>query len=516
MSDIERFDELHVVSDLHLGGVAPRGGHGDRRIFDADTAGAALAGWIERLAAVDPSRRVGFVINGDFVDFIAAEDARYLDVSGAAVDKLEDAIRDNAAVFAALKHFTARAQGLLVVLLGNHDVEMMLPAARERFLREVCDDAAARARVRFGYDGSGFACVVGDRRVHVTHGNESDSWNTIDARKVQSLVRELEGGRDPRRWVEQNWEPNPGTRLVVELLNSVKSRRPWVDLLKPEKPLLLLKLLLVVARDELTVEQMKIAALNYARAERVRFGNDLLGSDPRPDDAPIDEATAVRKLLADAWDEPAPVDLDADYDEVEREVRQSRSPESLVSATADRPLGFGDMVRDTLFGRSIVPAFRKSLREWLGDDASFDVVLTGKKPERDPVYRWFAEHHAARWPEADILIVGHTHLARAVRVEGPRPWAYYNTGTWIRLMRVDERVMTDDARAQRFYDALRGAREYREIADGDFITQRTTVAVVRDVKGRGVAALGEVAPDPSGGWKLDEWPGSRSTDEVPE
>jgi UDP-2,3-diacylglucosamine pyrophosphatase LpxH len=515
MSDIERFDELHVVSDLHLGGVAPRGGYGDRRIFDAGTAGAALAGWIDRLAATDPSRRVGFVINGDFVDFIAAEDARYLDVSGAAVDKLEDAIRDNPAVFAALKRFTARANASLVVLLGNHDVEMMLPAVRERFLREVCGDDAARARVRFGYDGGGFACAVGDRRVHVTHGNESDSWNTIDARKVQSLVRELDAGRDARRWAEQNWEPNPGTRLVVELLNSVKSRRPWVDLLKPEKPLLLLKLLLVVARDELTTEQMKVAALNYARAERVRFSNDLLGDVPSPD-APIDEAAAVRKLLADVWDEPAPTDLDADYDDIEREVRQSRSPESLVSESADQPLGLPGMVRDTLFGRSIIPAFRKSLREWLGDDLAFDVVLSGNRPERDPVYRWFAEHRAARWPEADILIVGHTHLARAVRVEGPRPWAYYNTGTWIRLMRVDERVLTDDARAQRFYDALRGAREYDEIARGGFITQRTTVAVVRDVKGRGVAALGEVTPDSHGGWKLDEWPGSRSTDEVTE
>ena len=69
------------------------------------------------------------------------------------------------------------------------------------------------------------------------------------------------------------------------------------------------------SREAVLNEQMKIAALNYARAERVRLSNDLLGSDPAPD-APIDEAAVVRQLLADAWDEPATDD--ALYEEIER------------------------------------------------------------------------------------------------------------------------------------------------------------------------------------------------------
>ena len=56
-------DSVYVISDLHLGGVAPRQMFGET---------AALAGFIDGL----PAGRCALVINGDFVDFLAEPPSR--------------------------------------------------------------------------------------------------------------------------------------------------------------------------------------------------------------------------------------------------------------------------------------------------------------------------------------------------------------------------------------------------------------------------------------------------------
>src|SRR3954447_25861409 len=76
--DEKSFSELHCISDLHLGG--PPG----RQIFDQ---GSRLAKLIDYLRTRD-TPRLGLVINGDVVDFLAEEPAAYLDPAQA-IDKLE-------------------------------------------------------------------------------------------------------------------------------------------------------------------------------------------------------------------------------------------------------------------------------------------------------------------------------------------------------------------------------------------------------------------------------------------
>src|SRR5262245_7260241 len=142
------FDRVHVVSDLHLGG---------RPGFQIFNQGAALAGVIDSVAQADSERSVALVLNGDIVDFLAEEPAAYRDPGGA-VSKLERIAADPAfsAVWDALGRFAAKPNRTLVLVLGNHDVELALPAVREWVLRRLSGSPEARARVVFAVDGAGF------------------------------------------------------------------------------------------------------------------------------------------------------------------------------------------------------------------------------------------------------------------------------------------------------------------------------------------------------------------------
>ncbi|MCY2966505.1 MAG: metallophosphoesterase [Planctomycetota bacterium] len=125
VSDPE-FDELYVISDLHMGGKAG---------FQLFNQGKLLSRWIDSLAAVPAAKRVALVINGDMVDFLAEPDATYFDPRGA-VNKLNRIAGDSAfkPVFDSLAKFTGVKNRHLVVTLGNHDLELMLPNVQTQFL----------------------------------------------------------------------------------------------------------------------------------------------------------------------------------------------------------------------------------------------------------------------------------------------------------------------------------------------------------------------------------------------
>src|SRR5690242_9635064 len=115
---MDKLDQLHIVSDLHLGGVQ---GH------QICNQGAALGRVISYLAALPDAGRVGLVLNGDIVDFLASTHAAYFDADGAAA-KLAAIFEDKefAPVWAALAAFVAAPGRVLVLVIGNHDVELAL------------------------------------------------------------------------------------------------------------------------------------------------------------------------------------------------------------------------------------------------------------------------------------------------------------------------------------------------------------------------------------------------------
>lgn len=147
---LPQFDALYVISDLHLGGEA-----GDQ-IFNS---GPELARLIDYLRTRLPTKKLALLINGDFVDFLAENDAKHFDPAGAVAKLNRIATKDEAFqdVFRALKDFARAKDRRLVINLGNHDLELALPWARARLLEILTgNNQEACARITFAFEGMGF------------------------------------------------------------------------------------------------------------------------------------------------------------------------------------------------------------------------------------------------------------------------------------------------------------------------------------------------------------------------
>jgi len=55
-------------------------------------------------------------------------------------------------------------------------------------------------------------------------------------------------------------------------------------------------------------------------------------------------------------------------------------------------------------------------------------------------------------PDIHVVVTGHTHLARAIDLGGGR--LYFNSGTWIRLMRFTDAMLKDGDSFKPIYGAL--------------------------------------------------------------
>ncbi|HEY2737843.1 MAG TPA: metallophosphoesterase, partial [Thermoanaerobaculia bacterium] len=169
MNPVPRFDEVHVISDLHLGGRA------GFQIFNTT---AELVRLIDFLRNESAEKSLALVINGDMVDFLAETPARYFDPLGA-VEKLDNIVFNPvfAPVWEALRQFVRTSNRSLVINLGNHDLELALPWVREHLLDVLADyDLRARGQITLVLDGTGFRCQVGRARILCVHGNEVDPW----------------------------------------------------------------------------------------------------------------------------------------------------------------------------------------------------------------------------------------------------------------------------------------------------------------------------------------------------
>ena len=235
IDDLPAYQAVYVVSDLHLGGYSANYGDQlrDYRIFRESK---ALAGFVNLLAAPEEKVRdrkgyrwqagpIALVLNGDIVDFLADEKATYFDWLNA-VDKLKSAMADaeQKVVWEALRAFVGSGRGDLVLVLGNHDLELALPEPQAHLQHYLSGgDPVQRGRVVFAMDGAGFSCTVGGKRVLCLHGNEADPWNAIDYGRLSLIRRALARGSIERNHkVLRQWIPNAGTQMVIEYMNRVK------------------------------------------------------------------------------------------------------------------------------------------------------------------------------------------------------------------------------------------------------------------------------------------------------
>ncbi len=415
--------KIFVISDLHLGGRAEIG----KRGFRLCTHEAELAGFIDQLTGISAPPLVELVLNGDIVDFLAeetGEDPRWSPFhfpESKALQHFDGIVRRSSIVFDALKRFLAAPGHRLVILPGNHDIELNLPAVRRR-LREA---VGASGPADYEYLTGGEAYLAG-KDLLIEHGNRVDNMNFVD----YSVLRHVCGllSRDLPVKPEARFEPPAGSRMVAEVLNPIKEHYSFIDLLKPEAEAAFPVILALEPgrRGELA----KVAGL-MIKARELR--DRQLARNFESDIAALPSAPSVPKA-------PAPDPLG---DILERTVGRrdfalappSRSGEGVAQISALSMLSsFWTLLtghKDESWQHRLYDLL-DALRAFQGPDC-FD-----RSKESDPVYWKEAQWLGSGEGAVRHVVFGHTHLAKQVQLA---QGYYFNSGTWADLLELPRGIL---------------------------------------------------------------------------
>lgn len=154
------FDELYVVSDIHMGGH--KNGEEDFQIFNQ---GCRLAAFIRHIATYEPGKDLALVLNGDVIDSLAEDDVpAYVTLEAEIANRMMAHLYTDASfkpVWDALAEFVQASHRYLVIIAGNHDIELALPVVEDSIRRHLAADSAeAWGRIHFSTHGSGYTCRV--------------------------------------------------------------------------------------------------------------------------------------------------------------------------------------------------------------------------------------------------------------------------------------------------------------------------------------------------------------------
>jgi UDP-2,3-diacylglucosamine pyrophosphatase LpxH len=386
MSETTR--KIFIISDLHLGGEAEPG----KRGFRICTHETVLAAFIDWLAAMQGAA-IELVINGDVVDFLAEKAdgkepwSAFRFPEQKAVDCLDIIVKRSALVFDALKRFLATGHRL-VILPGNHDIELNLPAVRRRLREHV---GAGRGG-DYEFIAHGEAYRVGD--VLIEHGNRVDDMNFVDYHSLRHLCGLVSRGMAVRD--EFLFDPPAGSKLVAEVINKIKKDYSFIDLLKPEaKAALPVILALEPGRSgELLKIAKALAAAKFRRRQQLRDYNSNIS------------AMEIEPVAVGSEEE---ISL----------LGTARSFASLL-------LG----ARDETWERRLHELF-DALRSFQNAD-SFDRSI-----ETEAAY--YNEARDLAYGPIRHVVFGHTHLAKQVPLPGGG--FYFNCGTWADLLMLPRDIL---------------------------------------------------------------------------
>jgi len=386
-----------VISDLHLGGAS------DFQMCSPDGQKliAEFLEWTARRA--HGGEDVHLVVNGDLVDFLAEVPFRALTVNDSdATRKFAEIVKRTKPVWDGFGA-VASAGARITILLGNHDLELTLPGPSA-----LLHETLGAGRISFLFGGE--ALDLGD--VLIEHGNRCDSWNLVDHDSLRAIRSDISRRFEPL----PVFPAPPGSKLVVDVMNSVKKELRFVDLLKPETDAVLP---LLVALASVSVDQVQLVVDYYREQSRERFDD---GQRPVNRSKVSNVATVVEQPMppgaALALEMLAANDDGVDYRHV----------------GAGGPLDFFHLWktrskerRHEMLGR-LYEAFRYRVAEY-GAAYSIDQ----ERPE------YLKAANASAHAGFKTVVYGHTHLAkRAPLVEGA---TYLNAGTWADLMRIPPGVL---------------------------------------------------------------------------
>lgn len=405
--------ELFVISDLHLGGMAPADGDTDRRGFRLCTQTDELARFFGLVAARRPVQHpIELVINGDFVDFLAQPQSQdpsarwrsFLDDPDDALRTLQEIEKNHVQVFDQLRAVLT-AGHRLTLMLGNHDVELSFPQVR-KWLQVTLGDSSGE-RLRFIYDGEAY--TLG--RLLIEHGNRYDGFNVTDHDGLRRHRSAQSRRQHQQLQKSQQFATPPGSRLVAELMNPLKEKGfSFVDLLKPEVEAVIP--LLLALEPGLVKKAARLAQL------RVQAWQRSPAAPGMPKQSGDISARTVDTVSANPLDDWLGEIL-GNADAGRFMVNLAGVPTGDISA-AHRPLR--------------LVALHLALRR-LEKNRSFD-----RSHETDRHYLEAAL--ALQQSGFDCIAFGHTHLAKQVAL--PHGGVYLNSGTWAELIRLPAACISAD------------------------------------------------------------------------
>jgi UDP-2,3-diacylglucosamine pyrophosphatase LpxH len=401
-----------VVSDLHVGGNSfPMLGRPDY-----------LQDFLEQLAIYVPRRHeeLELVINGDFIDFLAeSPHAAWTATEKSALQKFQAIAKRHPALFGALRKCVSKLPRCTIIL-GNHDIELAYPRVRDELFRELNADAHGVV-----FTTTNEAYRIGG--VLIEHGNRYDPWNAIDHDGLRQIVSASSRGESP----PSDLRVCPGSYLVHEVMNPLKERYHFVDLLKPEDKLVLLLLTTLEPKLKFDLKTVLQAATKYVA---------YVYHDAQQAEG---EAPAERHLIS-AQDstrvnEELPTSVTAAFAD---ELRLEENTRRNVSVVNQLHKLFLKDPTESLYtkleqGELIEPYRLKKLQLALKHKLYNDTTFR-EDDHTGPFAA--AARRMIQSGVASVVIMGHTHLARRVAIDSG--W-YLNTGTWADLIRIDESLLQD-------------------------------------------------------------------------
>lgn len=421
-----------VISDLHLGGRPDSDVGNGSQICHAYRQLKDFIDWLA--ASQEIEGHCELVINGDFVDFLAEDGTEYAvkawtgdqDEVLAKLQWITEQTREGSdrGCFEALHDFVA-AGGDLTILIGNHDVELSLPRVRD-YLEQLLDGGIGRLRLI--YDGE--ALTRGD--LLIEHGNRYDAWNQVDhsaLRQERSMLsRGIAPNEDERR--KRYFRPPAGSLMVTHIINKLKNRYRFVDLLKPETTAVvpLLKHLDQHVEGVLT-NILKLAPLTsigwFVRKGRMKsavmpnHAGNMGGRDSEPADD--DYLAGIYEELGQYLDTG---DLSSDNPNRIRKILEKYAARiegaKLAAGLLDSDQD-GEKLHQALmiWNRDNCFELNKESNEYL--DAAKALIESG---------------------QFSTIVFGHTHLPKDIVLEAANGTTgkYLNTGTWTDVMHLPETI----------------------------------------------------------------------------
>ena len=474
------FDEIHVISDLHMGGRAG---------FQILCKTQRLANFILLLAQQRAQGRLGLVLNGDVFDTLAEDVAGYVAVDDARAT-VERIMEDESflPIWDALAAFVKLPGRSLVIVIGNHDIEIAFPPVQRLVLSRLAgENLEARARIEFSTAGAGFSCQVGGARVYCIHGNEVDAWNYNRYEDLAKVARRMNAGLSLS---QDEWQPNAGTRMVKDVMNAVKRRYAWIDLLKPETAAAVGTLLVLDPS-----QAKKINRLFGIVGERRRATAEVDARLTAEGFRVPNPGTSPTLTLEQALGPHLKQGVGEGVDDMLLAAEQNFGRPARMAAPSEGTLGTSQLIVDRLTGWltgvSKAEALRRALLDWLENDKTFE------PDDRDDTFKQVI---ASVGPAVDFIVTGHTHLERAIDMGQGR--YYFNSGTWIRLLQFTPAMLESEDSFAEVYRVLDDGRmkaiDDAKFGGQPFVMDRTSIVSISEEKGCVTGSLAHVEGDGTG------------------